>query len=267
MHCSAEPPVAQEPEQIALLVRTDVARAARLLVVCDFDGTMSPLVDDPAEATIDAAARASLHALSQTPGTAVAVVSGRGLDDLRTRLGEHSAVTLIGSHGGETLSGTPALSPQQRETLDAIEHTLMSIAMDLPGAAVERKPLGVAFHFRRADQTAADALIPRVVHVCERYTDIHLRRGKCVIEFAVDRVTKGDALAALRATHLPECVVFLGDDTTDEDAFAELTDADIGVKVGPGPTLASYRVSDVSQASVFLACLSAIRGNQGAPHE
>lgn len=266
MPCSAEAPIAQKPEQIALGVRADVARAARLLVVCDFDGTMSPLVGDPAEATIDPHALSALRALSLMPGTTAAVLSGRGLSDLRARLGDHSRVRLIGSHGGEAESRTGVLSPLQLDLLDSLQHELALLADGLPGAAVERKPQGVAFHFRRADAASAAAVLPRVVQLCDRFADVHLRRGKCVIEFAVVPVTKGDALTELRADHDPNCTIFLGDDTTDEDAFAALLATDIGVKVGPGPTLARFRVDGVAEAARLLTELAAARGTKGTTH-
>jgi trehalose-phosphatase len=261
MQHRVETPISHEPERLAHAIGVDLAAAPRLLVVCDFDGTISPLVDDPAEATIAAASATALNALSTLPGTVVAVVSGRGLDDLRARLGEHGAWSLVGSHGAEALGCSVSLNADQRATLDALEGELVEIADAFPGAAVERKPRGIAFHFRRADAQAAAGLVQRVLGVGERFAGLHPRRGKCVIEFAVERVTKGDAITSLRAIHTPSRIVFLGDDSTDEDAFAALRSEDVGVKVGDGPTLARFRLADVERASTFLACLWAIRRN------
>jgi trehalose-phosphatase len=127
---------------------------------------------------------------------------------------------------------------------------------------VERKARGVAFHYRRADMKEAERLLPRVVDAAGHASDVHLRRGKCVLEFTLDTVTKGEAIVELRQIHMPTCTLYLGDDQTDEDAFAALTETDIGVKVGTGPTVAPYRLADVAQVTTFLSCLLAIRSNQ-----
>lgn len=80
-----------------------LATTPRLLVALDFDGTLSPLVDDPMSARMLPAARAAVDALVATPETTVAFVSGRSLPDLRI-IAEHdddARVLLVGSHGAE----------------------------------------------------------------------------------------------------------------------------------------------------------------------
>ena len=63
-----------------------------------------------------------------------------------------------------------------------------------------------------------------------------------MLEFAVISTDKGEAVDILREQHDASAVVFFGDDVTDEKAFRRLRDGDVGVKVGPGDTLAGYRV-------------------------
>jgi trehalose 6-phosphate phosphatase len=85
--------------------------------------------------------------------------------------------------------------------------------------------------------------------------DAHATAGKAVLEFAVISTDKGEAIDILRTEHDASAVVFFGDDVTDEKAFRRLTDADVGVKVGPGDTAATHRVSspeDVAAALQFL---------------
>ena len=83
----------------------------------------------------------------------------------------------------------------------------------------------------------------------------HATTGKAVLEFAVISTDKGEAVDILRERHAATAAVFFGDDVTDEKAFQRLTDADVGVKVGPGSTLAGFRIDtpeDVSEALAYL---------------
>jgi trehalose 6-phosphate phosphatase len=73
---------------------------------------------------------------------------------------------------------------------------------------------------------------------------VHLTDGKEIVELAVVTTHKGTAVTALRDESDADAVLFIGDDVTDENAFAVLRDQDVGIKVGPGETLARYRVPD-----------------------
>src|SRR5690349_8626187 len=78
-----------------------IARVPRLLVACDYDGTLAPIVDDPAYATPLPGAAATIRALASLPQTTVAVISGRSLRDLAALSCMPSEVQLVGSHGSE----------------------------------------------------------------------------------------------------------------------------------------------------------------------
>ena len=82
-----------------------------------------------------------------------------------------------------------------------------------------------------------------------------LTEGKAVLEFAVITTDKGEAIDIMRVRENASAVVFFGDDVTDEKAFRRLRGDDVGVKVGPGDTLAGFRVgvpTDVSDALELL---------------
>src|SRR4029453_11608271 len=78
-----------------------IARVPRLLVACDYDGTLAPLVDDPAYATPLPEAAAAIRTLASLPQTTVAVISGRSLRALAALSRMPSEVHLVGSHGSE----------------------------------------------------------------------------------------------------------------------------------------------------------------------
>ena len=82
-----------------------------------------------------------------------------------------------------------------------------------------------------------------------------MTEGKAVLEFAVISTDKGEAVDILRDQHDASAVVFFGDDVTDEKAFRRLRDGDVGVKVGPGDTLAGYRIATPDDVAAALAYL------------
>src|SRR5579864_6534770 len=103
-------------EQVGARVR----RAAGVALFVDFDGTLSPLVVDPRGARVDAASRGALARLARNPRARVCVISGRGRDDLRARIGL-PGLHYLGVHGadaGGTSSGGPAFAPELRRRIE-----------------------------------------------------------------------------------------------------------------------------------------------------
>jgi trehalose 6-phosphate phosphatase len=229
------------------------AATARLLVASDFDGTLAPIVSNPADARPLPGAADALRALAGLPSTTVALVSGRALETLRTLSSMPPAVHLVGSHGAELDTGFS--QPIDEELLDRITAGLTEIAADRPGVTVEPKPASVALHVRNASAGDGRAALD-AAHAAAPEWDAELTEGKSVLEFAVISTDKGEAIDIIRVRDDATAVVFFGDDVTDEKAFRRMLDGDVGVKVGPGDTLAAYRVEspdDVEAALVYLA--------------
>ncbi|MCB0998679.1 MAG: trehalose-phosphatase [Acidimicrobiales bacterium] len=234
--------------------------ARRLLVASDYDGTIAELVDDPDRAHPWSPSIEVLRRLAALPHTTVAVVSGRSLTDLRALSHLGDVAILIGSHGAEFGDGgVDGLDPDVRGALDAVASELDGLAAGVPGAHVERKPAGVAFHTRRADPSAAARAVADVLAGPGSRHGVRVRHGKDVVELTVVHTDKGAALDRLRRSIDADAVVFLGDDLTDEDAFAVLGDGDVGVKVGDGPTIARHRVRDVPAVAQVLSRLHDVR--------
>jgi trehalose-phosphatase len=124
---------------------------------------------------------------------------------------------------------------------------------------LELKPTGFAFHYRNADQAAADAAVAELLATVQELNELHIRHGKKVIELSVVNMNKGQALLRLRRTLEATAVIFLGDDLTDEDVFTMLGPGDLGIKVGEGPTAAAHRVADTGAVGRLLARASALR--------
>jgi trehalose 6-phosphate phosphatase len=239
-----------------LLAALDVvSRVPVLLVTSDFDGTLAPIVSHPADARPLPDAAAALVALSRLPQTSSALISGRALVDLRTLSGMPEQVHLVGSHGSEFAAGfLIPLDDAARALLTEVSQTLTDIAADAPGATVEIKPASVALHVRNAEPTQA-AVALDCARAAMASWDVHATEGKSVLELAVIKTDKGQAIDILRQQEQASAVVFLGDDVTDEKAFARLSETDLGVKVGEGETLARYRISTPEDVATTLTVL------------
>ncbi|MCF2574092.1 trehalose-phosphatase [Brevibacterium sp. UCMA 11754] len=122
---------------------------------------------------------------------------------------------------------------------------------------VERKPFSRTVHTRGLDPEFASALHAHVIAVQAEHPGIRVIEGHDITELAVKTATKGDGLRALIAAGSPAAVLYLGDDVTDEDAFAELEGLPTGlsIKVGPAPTRAPWRITDPSAVAELLTRL------------
>src|SRR5436190_173531 len=239
----------------ALLARiAELATTPVLLVACDYDGTLAPIVDDPSHALPSPEAVAALRTLASLPDTHVAVISGRSLRDLAVLSRLPSEVHLVGSHGSEfDLGFATTLSTAAKERLSTVLAALMSIADQTPGAWVETKPASAALHVRTSSDQDAARAIKQALDGPGRLKGITAREGKRVAELSVVGTDKGRALTQLRHNVAAGAVLFVGDDVTDEDAFRTLAGPDVGVKVGDGASLAAYRVASPTEAAVLLA--------------
>jgi trehalose 6-phosphate phosphatase len=242
-----------------------LAETPSLLVALDFDGNVSPHVDDPGGARPLPEAARAIERLSALPRTSVALVSGRAIDSLVEVSGVGDDVLLSGSHGGEYRMevGAPplALSAEELDVVARLGAILHEVAADHPGTEVESKPAGHALHLRNADEdTALDAQHTVRRRVLAELPGITARPGKDVEEFSVLAATKGDAIVRLRDHVGASAVFYSGDDLTDEDAFRVLVDGDVGVKVGAGDTLAPFRVPSPTEVAEVLVRLVELRG-------
>lgn len=253
------------------------SRTARL-VALDFDGTLAPLVDDPSASTMTPAARAAVDRLAALAARPVppggdelrlALVSGRNLTDLAARSGVPAGTYLVGSHGAETgrvaVHGVDAvplrLTDAQADSLERLREGLQDAVDGRRGAWVQDKPSAAVLHTRLCDADDARAAAADADAVAARL-GLHAMHGKDVVEIAVVATSKGIAVERLRDAleegdeHLRALVLYAGDDTTDEAAFEVLGPADLGVKVGPGPTLATQRVADADALAAVLERLA-----------
>lgn len=231
-----------------------------LLIACDYDGTLAPIVSDPREAhpkRESVVALRNLAGMSQTP---VAVISGRALRDLASLIGAPEDIHLVGSHGSEfDLDFATHLPDEARQLRERLREELVELSGTGNGFAIEEKPASIAFHYRNAADDEADRALSRILEGPACYEGVVTRHGKKVIELGVVTTHKGAALDMLRHRVGATAAIFIGDDLTDEDAFATLRGPDIGIKVGDGETAASFRVKDSDEVAQLLARLCEAR--------
>ena len=240
------------------------AKAEILLVGSDFDGTLAPIVDDPATARAVPTAVRALHALAALPNTHVAVVSGRARKDLAELLGDTGDLILIGSHGAETddaatTGANKGLTTEESRRRARLGQALQSLLIDYPDVQLEPKPAGVAVHLRNAGQASADAVTAAIEDDLATWPGIHVLRGKKVIELSVVVADKGTAFDRVAERVGATTKVFLGDDLTDENVFAMLGEGDVGIKVGRSESVAHFRVPDPAHVAEVLGSLLAAR--------
>lgn len=235
------------------------------MLFLDYDGTLTPIVNDPAAADLPHAMRSALVRLAER--VPVAIISGRGLDDLQRRVGL-DGVIYAGSHGFELRGPGFEHTAERAETflrgLDAAEAELRRRLADIEGVLIERKRFAIAIHYRRVAATAVDAVEAEVDAVVSAQCGLRKRHGKKVFQVQ-PRLDWNKGRAVLWVLERLEpgngaCIpVYIGDDLTDEDAFRALADRAITIAVRDGDraTAADYALDDTSDVEGFLTELCA----------
>jgi alpha,alpha-trehalase len=212
----------------------------RVVVFLDFDGTLAPIVDDPEAAAAPPATREALESLARV--CTVAIVSGRGLDDVVARV-DVPGLWFAGSHGFE-LQGPDGGQHEQHAVDDALpaldeaEEQLRDELGSAEGVQVERKRFAIAVHTRRADDDASERAEAVVDRIGDGSGELRVTGGRAVRELRPD--VDWDKGAALRwvldqltddDAGRPTVAVYAGDDLTDEDALRTVQRDGIGIVV------------------------------------
>lgn len=230
------------------------ASGRHLLVMCDFDGTLAEFNADPTAVYLSPARRELLAGLMARPRTTMAIVSGRRLEDVRVRTGLSADAYFAGLHGLEIEGGGERFVHPDvalaRELVQGVARRIAPELLGLPGVFVEDKDLSVALHFRQAPP----AVQARVVRIFEQVAGaaidaggLRVMRGACVLELLPDIAwTKGNAVtwisASVERRHGDTWRVYLGDDVTDGDAFAEIGDRGTTIAASDRVTRAQFQV-------------------------
>jgi trehalose-phosphatase len=219
------------------------------LLMLDYDGTLAPFHGDRMQALPWPGIAERLDRLSLMPSVHLALVTGRSARELASLLPMRHSVEIWGSHGREHLTSdgvytSANLAPAQQAALDLLQQALQEAGL---GAQVERKPASLAAHWRGlppADAQKIEQIARDAFQTSGERAGLHLLFFDGGIEVRSDSINKGHAALHMLNRYPTATAAYLGDDTTDEDAFAVLR--------GRGLTLLVRPESRLSQAAYWL---------------
>ncbi|HSV52495.1 MAG TPA: trehalose-phosphatase [Burkholderiaceae bacterium] len=209
----------------------------------DFDGTLVDLAPQPDAVVMPPELTPTLGALADYLGGAVAVISGRPIDQI-DQFFSPLRLPVAGVHGAERRSADGALSLLNTHSLEQVQQAAVALAGIHPALHVEHKRGSIALHYRQAPELegACHAVMQAAVADSPGLT---LLRGKMVFEAKPGDASKGHAIEAFlrEAPFASRTPVFVGDDFTDEVGFCTVQNrGGLGVKVGAGASAAWHRV-------------------------
>lgn len=251
-------------ESLRETVADRLADAEGLLLCTDFDGTLTGIVADPDAPELRPKNRESLQRLGERSDVAVAVVSGRALDDLQSRV-DLDGVSYAGNHGLELAhAGETTVHPvaeRQAAEIRAVCAAVEDRVGDIDGCLVENKGVTATVHHRQAALDTVPEIRTAVEESVERIAPdrIQVSTGKAVVELApAVPWDKGQAVSFFRED-VPETwtTMYLGDDTTDEHAFRAIAPTGVSIHVGDDEeTAAVHRTPDPDTVEQFLGWLA-----------
>ncbi|MFH1684274.1 MAG: trehalose-phosphatase [Candidatus Margulisiibacteriota bacterium] len=238
-----------------------------LFVFLDYDGTLTPIVDKPHQAKLSSARRSFLKKFSQLPHVKLIIISGRMLSDLKKQVGI-PGIYYAGNHGME-ISGpkTKLVQPKAQSAkpiLKKLGSLLVGKLKSIKGVLVEDKVLTLSLHYRlvtKKDLPKVEKIFKDTISPYLKTKKIRVTHGQKVFEVRPDtKWDKGQAVLWFlnkRAKGKRAFPVYIGDDTTDEDAFKVLLKRGSTFRVGRTTnTHAEHFLKDVDQVYLLLRTLA-----------
>lgn len=234
----------------------------QLAIFIDFDGTLVELAETPDSIDVPQNLASELERAARELDSAFAVITGREIADIDRFLAPLH-LPIAGAHGTQRRRADGFV-----ETVDAaamsgaeeIAQAIEPIVTAHPGLVMEAKEGAVALHYRQAPElegAARSAMEEALLNVA----DFTLISGKMVFEARPSGVNKGEALRAFMREEpfLGRTPIFIGDDTTDEDAFIAAQElGGVGIKLGDGETAARMRIANVASVHALIKGLGDI---------
>ncbi|XP_062098570.1 probable trehalose-phosphate phosphatase D isoform X2 [Humulus lupulus] len=265
--------IARHPSALAMFEEiTNASKGKQIVMFLDYDGTLSPIVEDPDRAFMSDKMRFAVKTVARYFPTAI--VSGRCRDKVYdfVKLPE---LYYAGSHGMDIKGPTKITKPKKTKNailyqpatefspmVDEVYNILVEKTKSIPGVRVEHNKFCLSVHFRCVDEKNWEALADQVKLVLTEYPKLKLTQGRKVLEIRPSiKWDKGKALEFLLeslgyANANQVLPLYIGDDQTDEDAFTVLRERGQGfgilVSKFPKETNASYSLQEPSEVKDFL---------------
>lgn len=227
-------------------------------LILDFDGTLSAIAQTPARAFLPKKTQRLIKKISLL--IPIAVVSGRKLSDIKKRV-MICGLIYAGNHGLEWeidgQVGSKKIPALQRRALSVVKKRLLELEKNFPGVILEDKKLSMSLHYRLLKKNLEKKLLTsfrKILLPFQKSSFLKIIHGKKVLEIRpILPWNKGDMVNFLRKKiGLKLLPIYLGDDSTDEDAFAALRNG-LTIKVGYSKnSLAKYYCAHVKEAYSFL---------------
>ncbi len=238
--------------------------APYVLLFLDFDGTLAPISSNPGTASMPAGTRKALKAISAGGRSSVAIISGRALPDIRERVRLEELI-YAGNHGleitGPGLYFVEPTAAQRAEVLEELARHLQVRLRRIPGVDVESKVFTASIHFRKTPTGRLEEVHRTVLEAVAPIGNLfQVTQGLKVFDIR-PRVNwnKGLAVRWIKETlgRTDALPIYIGDDLTDEDAFAALPEG-ITVSVGraASKTCARYHLEEQERVQEFLVWLT-----------
>ena len=200
---------------------TPLLNAKRFGLFCDFDGTLSPIVDQPEAAEITPKNKQRLIDLKDKTAV-IAIISGRAVADIAVRVGI-DGLTYVGNHGLERWrDGKRAAAEAAQPYLDEISRAAEDVkARLLPGMQLEDKEVTLSIHYRQTAEPdeVREQFLPAAEEIARQH-GLKLFEGRRIFELRPPiALDKGSAFRALVREFRLDAAIFIGDDVTDTAAF------------------------------------------------
>jgi len=245
-----------------------IKSASHVLLLFDFDGTLTPIVKRPELAILSEESRQLLENLSHKRRVIIGVVSGRGLSDIRSKVGINGII-YVGNHGfeikGPGLNYVHPVNDETKSLMNTISRLLNNSLSTIRGVIVEHKGLTVSVHYRLVKNVETDTIkniIQQDIETAGLSDNVKITHGKKVYEIrpnvhwhkgmAVKLIIEKYSGGTGQDSFLP---VYVGDDLTDEDAFKVIKKYDgISVYVGDvnPQSVADYYVRTCKEVNKFM---------------
>ncbi len=220
-----------------------IKSAKQILLLLDYDGTLTPIVKRPESAFLSPQIRDCLQELTSNPSLTLGIISGRALNDLRSKVGIDNAL-YAGNHGleieGHNISFVSPEAVRAIPLLHSLGQDISLALADIEGAWIEDKKLTLSLHYRLVDEAQCNRLneiFNEITREHLAYDRIRITSNKKTFDIRpVVNWDKGKAIEFINKTLFPKDQPFLlvtGDDKTDYDAFRVVNTAQgISVFVG-----------------------------------
>lgn len=225
----------------------------RCALFLDFDGTLAPIALRPEDVEVGPWLVPALIRLQAGLGGALAIISGRPLADIDGFLAP-LRLPAAGVHGVERRDADGRTRVQAGAPPADVIYAVERLVARYPELRLERKPSAFALHYREAPHLG-DVCQQALLAAVRPHEDWTALLGKCVVEIKPKRASKAHAVLEFMesAEFAGRTPFFIGDDATDEDGFSAVQAAGgTGVKVGPGPSGAHFRLADPEAVRAWL---------------